>query len=201
MIIFGSRTMTSSQGAGVFNCPRCGMQRNYDHKKLNRWFTLYFIPCIPMGSAGDYVECISCGGTYGSEVLSYDPAADRARTYALIRRLAVLAMVHAHRLGPENFAALRGVMQNLTDEFVTEAQIREDANMAQQAGAQLGSFFRQQAADFTADGKLLLLQIMRETLAPQGDVGMVERQTMHEAADAMGVPQDIVEQVIAGSQQ
>ena len=201
MIIFGSRTLTSSQGGGAFHCPRCGMQRDYDHKQLNRWFTLYFIPCIPLGSAGDYVECVSCGGTFGAEILSYDPAADQAETYALIRRLVVLGMVHAQRLDHENTGALRSAMQDLTGDFVTEEEVRDDIRMAQQAGVPLATFFREQASDFTADGKVLLLQILRDALSPAGPVAMIERQTLQDAAGAIGVPQDILEQIITGGQE
>jgi hypothetical protein len=46
------------------------MQRPYTHKAVRNWFTLYFVPVIPMGRRGEYVECSSCGGTYGVEVLS-----------------------------------------------------------------------------------------------------------------------------------
>ncbi len=201
MIIFGSRTMTSSRGGGVFHCPRCSMQRNYDHKQLNRWFTLYFIPCIPMGSAGDYIECISCGGTYGSEVLSYDPAADRAETYELIRRLVVLALVKAQRMGPENIAALRNAMQDLTGDFVTEEQIHDDARHAQQANVHLAEVFRSQGSDFNADGKVYLLQVTRDCLAAGGELGSIERQTLDEAAGAIGVPRDIVDQIVTRPQQ
>ena len=201
MIIFGSRTLTSSQGGGAFNCPRCSSQRNYDHKKLNRWFTLYFIPCIPMGSAGEYLECTGCGGTYGMEMLSYDPAAEQAETHEQIRRLVVLAMAHAQQLGPQNIAALRAAMQDLTGEFVNEEQIQEDAHLAQQAGVPLVNVFSQQGNEFNADGKMYLLQITRNCLCPDGHVGMQQRQTMEQAADAIGVPRDILEQIISGATQ
>ena len=200
MIIFGSRTLTSSQGGGVFNCPRCDMQRNYDHKQLNRWFTLYFIPCIPMGSAGDYVECMSCGGTFGPEILSYDPESDRAETYALLRRLVVLGMVQANRVGPENVNALRNIMQDITKDFVNEEQIHEDIQMAQSANVNLESYFREQAGEFTADGKVLLIQILREALSPEEQVGMVERQVLQQAANAVGMPADMLEQIITGAE-
>ena len=200
MIIFGSRTLTSSQGGGVFNCPRCDMQRNYDHKQLNRWFTLYFIPCIPMGSAGDYVECMSCGGTFGSEILSYDPAADRAETYALLRRLVVLGMVQANRVEPDNIAALRDIMQQVTKDFVSEDEIRNDIRDAQAANINPEHYVRQQAEQFTADGKVLLMQILRETIAPAGEVGMAQRQTLEQFASALGMPADTLNQIIAGGQ-
>lgn len=70
LIIYGSRGMTSTIGNGQFACPRCSMMRHYNHRQVRLFFTLYFIPLIPLWRLGEYIECGSCGGTYGVEVLS-----------------------------------------------------------------------------------------------------------------------------------
>jgi hypothetical protein len=72
-----------------------------------------------MGNAGEYIECVSCGGTSGPEVLSYDPVAERLETYALLRRLTVLAMLAANRFGDEHIAALCSTLQQHSGDFVT----------------------------------------------------------------------------------
>jgi hypothetical protein len=197
MIIFGTRTMNSNAGAGLFNCPRCGPQRQFTHRKANRWFTLYFIPVIPLGTAGEYIECSQCAGTYGMEVLQYDPAAERAEIYATVRRLVVLAMLHAGKYEPETVAALRSALQDLTGEFVSDEQIHQDAQFAQQAGAQLEPVFHGQTADFSADGKTLVLILTLKTLAPDGSVDAAVHQILHRAGAAMQMPTDVIEQMIA----
>jgi len=69
LIIFGRRSTTRVRTHGTFACPRCGPGREYAHKEVRRWFTLYFIPVIPLGTVGEYLECGSCAGTFGLEVL------------------------------------------------------------------------------------------------------------------------------------
>ncbi|HEY4238423.1 MAG TPA: zinc ribbon domain-containing protein [Kofleriaceae bacterium] len=69
LIIFGRRNRAGVVRRGSFNCPRCGPGRDFEHKKVTRWFTLYFIPVIPLGTAGEYVQCRACGGTFGPEAL------------------------------------------------------------------------------------------------------------------------------------
>jgi zinc ribbon protein len=69
LIIFGRRNRPKVVQRGSFTCPRCGPGREYEHKQVRRWFTLYFIPIIPLGTAGEYVECRSCAGTFRPEVL------------------------------------------------------------------------------------------------------------------------------------
>ncbi|RPJ02596.1 MAG: zinc-ribbon domain-containing protein [Chloroflexi bacterium] len=70
MIIFGTRVRHKVLGDGKFFCPRCQAQRSYLHKRASRYFTLYFIPIIPMGTLGEFIECQACGGTFEMSVLN-----------------------------------------------------------------------------------------------------------------------------------
>jgi hypothetical protein len=75
MIIWGWRTCESVAGEGHFSCPVCRTQQRYRHLAYNRYFTLYFIPLIPLGRAGEQVECQGCFGRFIPEVLFAFPAA------------------------------------------------------------------------------------------------------------------------------
>jgi len=74
MIIFGTRGLKLNAGTGMFLCPSCRRQQPYHHKKVRRFFTLYFIPVIPLNVAGEYVECDTCKGTFKPTVLSLTAA-------------------------------------------------------------------------------------------------------------------------------
>ena len=69
MIIFGTQGVTYSKGKGRFSCPSCCCTRPYDHKRVRRFFTLYFIPVIPLDQLEEYVECESCRDTFQLSVL------------------------------------------------------------------------------------------------------------------------------------
>jgi hypothetical protein len=70
MIIYGTTVIRRTMGEGQFNCPNCGGTHPYRHRKPTQFFTLYFIPLIPMGSGGEeYVECRTCSGAYTLGVL------------------------------------------------------------------------------------------------------------------------------------
>jgi hypothetical protein len=71
MIIWGSRTMTSTCQKGRFACPRCNGASNFAEKRVRNWFTLYFLPIFPMSGSGYYVECQDCRGTFKPDVLTY----------------------------------------------------------------------------------------------------------------------------------
>jgi transcription elongation factor Elf1 len=70
VIIFGSKVRHKVLGEGKFFCPKCQAQRAYVHKRASRYFTLYFLPVIPMGKLGEFVECQTCGTAFETGVLN-----------------------------------------------------------------------------------------------------------------------------------
>ena len=70
LIIYGTTGITSTTGHGNFTCPMCMRQAAYRQRQIRRWFTLYFIPIIPLHVACRYVECASCGAELDERVLA-----------------------------------------------------------------------------------------------------------------------------------
>lgn len=68
-IIFGTRVSHHQVGEGQFFCPKCQAPRAYKHKRATRYFTLYFVPLIPLGKLGEFVECQTCGVAFETAVL------------------------------------------------------------------------------------------------------------------------------------
>ena len=69
MIIWGSKGKEKTMAKGQFLCPRCRCLRPYEHKKVSKYFTLYFIPLFETKNLGEYIECQVCGSTWKPEVL------------------------------------------------------------------------------------------------------------------------------------
>lgn len=74
MIIFGTRAKYKTVGEGDFFCPHCQKERHYERKQVKNYFSLYFIPLIPIGGEdGEFIECQRCKRTYSPEVLEFKP--------------------------------------------------------------------------------------------------------------------------------
>ena len=58
MIIFGFSVfyIFGLIGRGQFHCPNCGGDRNYEHRTARRFFTLFFLPVIPLDKVGEVVD-------------------------------------------------------------------------------------------------------------------------------------------------
>lgn len=74
MIITGVRTTESTVATGQFSCPCCRTRQNYRQIVYQRWFTLYFIPVMPLGRLGEQVECQGCYSRFAPEAADGDDA-------------------------------------------------------------------------------------------------------------------------------
>jgi hypothetical protein len=156
MIIYGTRGITSIAGSGQFHCPRCGPRRQFNHMAVRRWFTLYFIPLIPMWSGGEYVECTACSGTFGPEVMNYDPEADRLNALEEVKRVLVMAAIAEGRPTAARLDAVRFQFQRAGGYQLTDQQMADEARLAISAGANLVGFASQKALEWTPDFKAAL---------------------------------------------
>jgi hypothetical protein len=95
LILFGLRVFYRTVGQGTFHCQRCGGDREYRHKVGRRWFTLFFIPVIPLNTVGEHVQCTVCGTRYRMEVLALPTAAQMQEALPAGMRAAVVAMLRA----------------------------------------------------------------------------------------------------------
>ena len=72
--IIGLKTRTSTVERGRYHCPNEDAPRPYQHLRARRWFTVFFLPLIPLDRQGEWVRCAGCGATYGTDVLARHPA-------------------------------------------------------------------------------------------------------------------------------
>jgi|RhiMethySRZTD1v2_1073278.scaffolds.fasta_scaffold534025_1 hypothetical protein len=198
MIIYGTRTLTGTKGQGTFHCPRCQMQRQYNHVEGRTWFTLYFIPLIPMWRAGEYVECPSCGASYGMEVLNYRPdqAAQEGDLLTDVRRTLVLTLLAAGRTGQADLDRLFQWWQQAGLAPLAPQALVEDLQLAHRAGAQLGPFVQSRLARLDADARLTLVRSARQVLAQSGKLGSQDEQALRSLAFALQLPPTTTDELI-----
>ena len=70
IIIFGSKVRYKTLSTGQFYCPQCKARRDYELRQARNWFSLYFIPVIPLNQIGEFVTCLTCGTNFQKDVLS-----------------------------------------------------------------------------------------------------------------------------------
>jgi hypothetical protein len=76
MLIFGLGVFYFTIARGMFYCRNCRGDRPYRHRSGRRFFTLFFIPVIPLNKTGEHVQCTTCKTRYVVSVLQAPTAAE-----------------------------------------------------------------------------------------------------------------------------
>ena len=78
LIIYGTKGRETVVKSGRFYCPSCGPDIRYQLKEVRRYFTLYFIPLIPLDRIEDDVLVTANGADVLSKALVKEPDAIEA---------------------------------------------------------------------------------------------------------------------------
>lgn len=96
MIIFGISVFYFGLiDSGHFHCPQCGGDREFKHSPARRWFTLFFIPVIPLGKLGEVVTCQTCKTRFDPAVLRLPTSAQLSDSLATGMRAAASVVLQA----------------------------------------------------------------------------------------------------------
>lgn len=188
IIIYGTRGMTSTGGIGNFHCPSCG-ECSYRHQKVRRWFTLFFIPLIPLDVAGEYIECNQCFGTYELEVLSYNPAAEKAAFEAVfqtaIRRTMIKMCLADGVVDQAEIEVIRDIYGKLTGIELSEDDLREEIADAMTDKQTVQQYLKAGIGMFNSKAKELILKSAYFVAAADGEFQAEEQRLLNNIGAAL----------------
>ncbi len=127
IIIFGTRGVTSTLAEGNFSCPQCANNQSYRHRKVRRFFTLYFIPVIPLDNLGEYVECGSCKNTFVTRVLN-SAGGKQGETFEAeyqkaMKKVLILMMLADGKVEESEKAMLKTIMLKVGKVEISDAEL------------------------------------------------------------------------------
>jgi hypothetical protein len=181
------------------------MPRQYTHIGVNRYWTLYFIPIIPLGQRGTYVECQQCTGTFGPEVLNYqpDPGLKRLldetsiKMWHDLRRCLVVLCYHAQRTGPDAFQRLKSLYETRSKQTLSPEVASQEFQQAAEANVQLEPFARHLFGTLPDNERAFVLQAGRELLASEGRLTDRDRDLLRQLGRGLALPGQLVESTLA----
>ena len=144
MIIFGLSVFYFGLiGTGQFHCPHCGGDREYKHKRATRFFTLFFLPVIPLGKVGEVVQCQTCRKRFDPAVLRLPTASQMAHTLLGGARAIAVTMLRAGGTSPAAVSAageaVRQAGEPRYDVSQLDADLRQPAHVSEEAIRALAS--------------------------------------------------------------
>jgi hypothetical protein len=191
LIIFGLRVFYRTIAQGTFHCRRCGGDREYRHRAGRRWFTLFFIPVIPLNSVGEHVRCTTCRTRYVTDVLNQPTTAQMQAALPAGMRAAVAAMLRSG--DPSNPASRQRAIEVVIgsgvrdyDDAMLNADLMQPFEVIRPALNQVGAQLTIQAREWyladviriaMADGPLTESE-RHAALAIGADLGMTQAQVV-----------------------
>jgi zinc-ribbon family len=189
LIIGGWRVCYRTIGHGVFHCRRCGGDRRYRLRTGRRFFTLFFVPVIPLNKAGEHVQCLTCATRYHTGALALPTAEQMQAALPAGMRAAASAMLRAGDPGspPSRRRAIDAITgagaQHYDDAALDGDLARPPEHVApalHQVGAQLAAqarewFLAEVVRIGVADGPMSDTQ-RRAAQAVAGGLGMTQAQ-------------------------
>ncbi|MEZ0107501.1 tellurite resistance protein [Catenulispora sp. EB89] len=187
MIIWGWKTVFRVIGSGVFSCPTCGADRNYERRKAQRFFTLFFIPLIPLKTVGEFIRCTYCKNDFRDTVLSRPTA---AQFTDLLQNTVRAVMVNVLRRGGWDHPAARATaVQEIANAGAigyTEAVLAQDMQVVPADLAQLLAGLAGQLPDA---GREALVTGATRVAAADGPVQPAERAVIDTVGAGLGMSQ------------
>ncbi len=188
MIIFGTRGVTYNKEKGQFQCPECGPRR-YAHKRVRRFFTLYFIPIVPLDLLGEYVECQACQGTYQPSVLSYDPGAEKqafeAEFHRAIRRVMVAMMLADGVVDDDEIRAIRSVYEKMAGTTLSDADVQRDIQRVRNDRSDVEGVLAEFRGALNDAGKEMVIKAAYFVASADGDFSRDEQELLTRIANAL----------------
>jgi tellurite resistance protein len=206
MIIYGTTNLTMSGDRGQFYCPRCDTSVAYREKHVRRFFTLYFIPLIPLKIVESYVECGGCKGRFAADALrlskdDYQRKSRDAFAQTLLRAMVLIMIADGTVDDSELDEVERLFAANAADSRVGRDELVRQVGMATRANVDVTEYLQRIAEHLSEPQKNELIRCCFLVSTVGGELREEQMRQLHEFPAALGIQEsrfrDIVEDASA----
>ena len=190
MIIYGSRGIDSVREKTNFFCPDCNGNCPATLKEVKRYFTLYFIPLFPIGSAGIYVECDTCASQYDQEILNYSQQKNELITAERTLRIMIMAALADDEVDEGERKAINEHYAKLTGMPVPPSELETEINMARQANVTLNDFVQNFAHELSDPEKGAVVKAAFHVMTGAGSLKPGHKKQLSQLANTLGIPKN-----------
>jgi hypothetical protein len=185
-IVWGFRVRFRTIGQGVFFCPSCGGDRQYQMQQAKRWFTLFWIPLIPLKDVGDpFVQCATCRKGYRPEILNQPTSASLSESLVAAMRCALVWMLRLEAPAPATVNTALEVLSSTANRPWTEGELQAD--IAQLDVGSLAGQLANLASALSEHGRESFLAGCARVAAADGVLTDGERGLLDNVASSLGM--------------
>lgn len=188
MIIFGTTGIKSTVKSGHFNCPQCEQNKPYRHRKVTQFFTLYFIPLIPLGNKGEYVECGSCKGTFVTRIID-NPSTNKDEFMSIyqkaIRHSMVMMMLADGEIDQNEKVQVLSIINKFGHNDINMADLDNLIVQIQKENQDVTTYLKKIASSLNEHGKEIIIKCAISVAASDGNVDRSELDMIAKMSQAL----------------
>ncbi|MEZ4260776.1 MAG: TerB family tellurite resistance protein [Polyangiaceae bacterium] len=190
LIVLGTRGVTYTTGTGELACPTCQAQTTYRARRVRRFLSLYFVPLVPLGVMGDYLECTTCLDTFDVDAAEGGEAAARrslARFHGAVLRVMVWMMLADGEIDPEERRAIFDLYDKLTGAALGDDALSAEIAACERADASITEYLGSLVGRLNDEGKDTVLRAAICVAGADGRVDAREALLLREIGAALEV--------------
>lgn len=201
LIIYGTRGIKSTKERGQFHCPQCEAQSEYRLRSVRRFFTLYFIPLIPLDKQGEFVSCSTCKGDFQPAVLNYRPDTGNteflnnyevAIKHSMVRTLLADGSRHQAQIDKAH-----EIINNFGHNDITKPEMESYVTNIERMPGSLQESMSKVNTQMNDHGKEMVIRAAFSVASANGPIEPSEISVMQEIASAMNMEEDHMKRVMA----
>ena len=195
MIIFGSRGLDLKRGQGNFYCPNCQADRLYTLKERKRMGHIYWIPLIPLGSVGKFVECNVCKDSFHEDAQYMETNANIENKLSMAIKSALSAVILADKVTDKSELSMGSAMiTEFTNENISVEELEEDLNNVDIND--LSQTLAEISPHLSEQGKVGIIQKCVLMSIADGELDDSELETIKNIAIGLEIPPQYVQGII-----
>jgi uncharacterized tellurite resistance protein B-like protein len=203
MIIFGTRGVTTTPDRGNFHCPSCNSKMEYELKRVRKFFTLFFIPVIPLDDLGEYVECMACKNSYKPDVLNYDPVANarevEAEFHAAIKKVMIHILLADGVIDDSEVDTVQDVYQQITGNQIEKNRLLDEIKLIEKSEEDFASMLVSLQGCLNDEGKEMVVKAALYVARADGEIQEEEKEMLVKIGKNLGMTQAHLRGVVSGA--
>jgi uncharacterized tellurite resistance protein B-like protein len=187
---------------GEFFCPECRVPRGYRKQKVQRGFTLYDVPLLPIAKFAYHIECDECRGTFRTGVLAYGGLEDThdvvAEFHRVILHTIVLMMVADSEIEAAEIDAVIDIYRSITGVEPPRSLVRREIVAALEPPRDPVEYLAMVAPYLNEHGRRLVLRAAAIMAQADGALAPEENRLIGRIAGALDVSPDELREILDG---
>ncbi|HIF32831.1 MAG TPA: zinc-ribbon domain-containing protein [Planctomycetes bacterium] len=206
MILYGTTSLTLTGSRGQFYCPRCSGQSDYKQKDVRRFFTLYFIPLIPLNVIETYLECVGCKGRFAMDALhlnkdDYERKSQDAFAQLLLRAMLLIMIADGTVDDAELNEVERLHAANAKEQTISRVELTHQITMATQAKLTVVDFLNRVSGHLSDEQKNEVIRCCFLVSTVAGELRTEQMRQLEQLPAAMGIAENRFREIIEGADQ